>query len=154
MPRSGLMILESVLSSSKLLDSHRGVSVTISGMLRLYYITICTITESKFTIGLYMMAAQWLLYYYALFHTYNQHKPRKFGATHQEMLTFCIDSSMINGKISEVLWKFQSSALGVRLQTLHCKPCIENLTGKEHGVTLHCKPCIPYLTGKEGGVPL
>ena len=43
----------------------KGRYETITGMLRLYYITICTIADGKFTIGLYSVGAAWLLYYYA-----------------------------------------------------------------------------------------
>ena len=72
----------------------------ITGVLRLYYMTICTITNGKFTIGLYRIVAQPQLYYYALLHTFNQQKPQKFVATHQE--TFMENSNDIYCVISKL----------------------------------------------------
>ena len=46
----------------------------LTGVLWLYYMTICIIIKNKITIGLYIITPWCYLYYYAFFHTYNQQK--------------------------------------------------------------------------------
>ena len=57
----------------------------LTGVLWLYYMTICIIIKNKITIGLYIITPWCYLYYYAFFHTYNQQKLRKFSAMDQDV---------------------------------------------------------------------